>query len=101
LLTAYKRYKLDDFFYQQLQGLEQNIDKAKQDSAQLWLTKMQLAHEHYYYPSTDRMTKAPPSIYQAMDYLDVFYAISKLRYACEYFNRKNILNLEIPENFQD
>ena len=52
---------------------------------------MQLAEEYYFYPSTERIAKKSSKIYEAMNFLDHFYAIKKMQYSCELFNRSQIL----------
>ena len=74
-----------------LDKINKQLNNNQQWTAQLWLEKMQLAHQHYYYPSTDRINPEPYGIQVAMNALDTFYALSKLRYACELVNRQNVL----------
>ncbi|MEM8906211.1 MAG: hypothetical protein AAGD05_00065, partial [Bacteroidota bacterium] len=45
----------------------------------------------YYYPSTERIVKNRRGMLDAMNQLDLFYGIAKLRYACELINRQNVL----------
>ena len=90
LLEVYKKHQLDEFFFDQLEKMEKKLDQEK-ESTNFWLKKLNLASENYYYPTTKRITDKSPKIYEAMTYLDNYYSISKLKYACEFLNRNKVL----------
>jgi hypothetical protein len=52
------------------------------NSDDYWLTA-QIHHWHYYHPATDKLKQKEPGILSAMQQLDLYYLLTKLRYAAE------------------
>ncbi|MEL6865215.1 MAG: hypothetical protein AAFP19_12385 [Bacteroidota bacterium] len=55
-----------------------------------------LNQELFYHPNTPKLKPAVESIEAAMENLDNFYAMAKLRFGCELLNRQNTLSEETP-----
>ena len=94
-LQVYKKYQLDKPYFSLCDSLNKDLKKIERIDSWHWLKEMALSQEHYFHPSTIRVTKET-KIQEAMNQLDLFYAASKLRIACELYNRKQVLQAQLP-----
>ena len=97
LLQLYKRYGLNEHVEKKLIDMKRINEEQPEKDLWHWQRKMQLEHEHYYYISNRRISNKAVQIHKAMNDLDSFYALAKLQYSAEYFNRKNLLQEKISE----
>lgn len=96
LLQQYEKYNLKTHFDLLLKSMNKRVDKESEDIWK-WSKKMKLAHEDYFDPKKDQVNFSEESLLEAMENLDKFYAISKLKYACELQNRNQVLQNKLPE----
>ncbi len=96
LLQVYEKYNLKNHFDLQLKSMNRRVDKESEDIWK-WYKKMRIAHENYFDPKKEQVNLSEESLMEAMKNLDKFYAISKLKYACELENRNQVLQNKLPE----
>ena len=97
LLKLYKKYGLKDEVEKQLAKMKKHNEEEKRKDLWYWQRKMRLAHEHYHYIATERINNSVVQIHEAMDSLDLFYAVAKLQYSSEYYNRENVFKQATPK----
>ena len=96
LLQQYEKYNLKTHFDLLLKSMNKRVDKESEDIWK-WYKKMKIAHEYYFDPKKEQINLSESSLLEAMENLDKFYAISKLKYACELQNRNQVLQNKFPE----
>ena len=96
LLQLYEKYNLKTHFDLQLKSMNKKVDKESENIWK-WYKKMKIAHEYYFDPKKEQINLSEASLLEAMENLDKFYAISKLKYTCELHNRNQVLQNKIPE----
>lgn len=96
LLQLYEKYNLKTHFDLLLKSMNKKVDKESEDIWK-WYKKMKLAHEYYFDPKKEQINLSESSLLAAMENLDKFYAISKLKYACELQNRNQVLQNKLPK----
>ncbi len=96
LLQIYQKYNLKNHYDLQLKSMNKKVDNESENIWK-WFKKMKIAHEHYFDPKKEQINLSQESLLDAIENLDRFHAISKLKYACELQNRNHVLQNEIPE----
>ena len=96
LLQLYEKYNLKTHFDLLLKSMNKKVDKES-DNIWKWFKKMKIAHEYYFDPKKEQINLSEASLLKAMENLDKFYAISKLKYTCDLYNRNQVLQNKIPE----
>ncbi|MEO1410085.1 MAG: hypothetical protein AAFW73_09380, partial [Bacteroidota bacterium] len=102
MIHILKERKLNHLYQQRIKSLNKTLDKKTNENTWNRLKKFQLNHLHFFYTGTSKMKLTIDSLDAAMDNLDLFYGLTKLKYLCEIINRSNILqqsyNLERMES---
>ncbi|MFN0174964.1 MAG: hypothetical protein ACKVU0_09980 [Saprospiraceae bacterium] len=89
---------LGAYFRTEAQTLIEKTANLPLKGADDYLALHQLQHQIYYNPDTPKYVEHPPHLQLASEHLDLYYCISKLRYAAEMKARERILDVryEIP-----
>ncbi len=90
-IKALEQRKLYEQFTQAIQALIKKHPEDGLPSSSYHLDLMDLHHSYFFHPSTDKQHPEADNMQQAMQHLDAFYLLRKLRYSCELLNRKFIL----------
>ncbi len=91
LLEYYKKRKLDKFFFSQMEKLKDELQEDKVKSIDYYYQMFQISHLTYSHSSTSKQTTEIESLNNSMNYIDLFYVITKLKYSCEMINREQLL----------
>ncbi len=95
LLDIYKGYGLEDLFLGKLKDLNKSLAEEKSRDHWYWAKKTALEHKDYFSSYANPYNIGAAPIYKALESLDQYHAASILIYACEIYNRKNILSEEL------
>ena len=95
LLDIYKSYGLQDLFLGKLKDLNKNLAEEKTRDHWYWAKKTALEHKDYFSSFANPYNIGAAPIYKALKSLDQYHTASILIYACEIYNRKNILSEEL------
>jgi len=89
---------LGAYFRTEAQDLIEDTANRPTKGADDYLALHQLYHQVYYNPDTPKYTEHPPYLQMALGHLDLYYCLSKLRYAAEMKARERILDVryEMP-----
>ncbi len=89
-IKALEKRMLYEQFSQAIEQLVKQHPEKKMKTSRYHLDLMHLHHDYFFHPNTSR-TEEDHSIQNAMDNLDAFYILRKLRYSCELLNRHLVL----------
>lgn len=90
LIQNLNRRNADDFFYKKIKDVRNDLERKTKIDTWHFLKILQLNHIVYYKANAGQMKAENSLIEKIMKSLDEFFVASKLKYASELFNRKNI-----------
>lgn len=98
LVESLGNRNLGIYFRSEAQVLMEEITDLQVKGPDDYLTLNKLNHAIYFNPDTPKFAEHPPYLQRASGHLDLYYFVSKLRYAAEMKARERILNVqyEIP-----
>lgn len=90
-LKILKERKLDQSFFLVTRGMKKKYECLPVGNMWHCLKLMELNHLEFFHINYPKLDMESPTLTQCMNYLDLFYATAKLKYACEDLNRQNVL----------
>ncbi|MDO8365501.1 MAG: hypothetical protein Q7T20_01805 [Saprospiraceae bacterium] len=98
LVESLGKRNLGAYFRSEAQALMEEIEDLQVKGSEDYYALNKLNHAIYYNPDTPKYAEHPPYLQLALEHLDLYYFVSKLRYAAEMKARERILNVqyEIP-----
>ena len=85
-------YGLDNLAEKQFKKLQLNLENTSEKDMWFLMNQLRIAHEKYYNINLEKIALQAPRIEEVMNALDTFLKLSKLKYSCEVFTRKNVIN---------
>ncbi len=92
LSEMYRQRDLYTFFNKENEALLTTINTTKQLGAAQYLQKLQLLSSNYFHPAHNKYDINDLSLSQAMNSLDIFFVLQKLRLAIALKSREQVLN---------
>ncbi len=92
LIKSYADRNAHSLFEKGTQNLIEQINNYPWQDIHTYSESLWLKHDYFYDPSTDKFGGAKYSIEDAMEELDRFYCLAKLRFATEIKNREKIFS---------
>ena len=99
LKKIYENLKLDKQAQEQHKKMDAAIAESSENEVWFWVKKLQVSHESFFDLNAKKITLKGRKIRTVLSDLDNFYALAKMKYACEVYNRAQIIN-EPPEPIQ-
>ncbi|MFT4760617.1 MAG: hypothetical protein ACI9XO_003288 [Paraglaciecola sp.] len=97
LLKILQQQSFDGLAQKQLKNIATNLHNIRQPDLWFWEQLLRLAHEKYFNNHSEKIAFQTPQIEGIMTKLDDFYALAKLRYSCELYQRQQILNEPVSD----
>lgn len=91
-LMAYMDAEDEKLFNQKLLAAQKQLEQNPLRDGQYYYHRYKLAERAYMFASKTQNRAASSALRQTMEMLDVFNAITHLKYVCEQVNRTNVLN---------
>ena len=91
LVQSYSERGLYSRFERSTNDLTEKINALPSKSMADYLDTFLLNRDHYFHPQTEALTVAPYMLKNAVEQLDAFYALAKLRLSCELSARQKIV----------
>ncbi|HFA48259.1 MAG TPA: hypothetical protein ENJ95_04485, partial [Bacteroidetes bacterium] len=96
LIRALGQRNIYKFFEKETKKLTEHIKKQSYQDIHSYSETMWLKHDYFFSPLTDKYGGAIYSVEDAMEDLDRFYVLAKLRLASEIKNRERIFSKKVP-----
>ncbi len=90
-LKALKKRNLKNDYLGHIKRISNRIEKKKQKEFWDPLHLLQLKDMYYYSTEIEKLDNNSNVVLEAMNQLDHFFAVAKLKYSCELLSRKNLL----------
>ncbi len=87
MLRALQKRKADKYFFSLVDKMKTHLQVEK-ENMDYFYNHFRLNHQIYGHPSTNRYQPHINSLTDAIDFLDLFYVSTKLRYSSEMINRQ-------------
>ena len=97
MLKIYEELKADKLAKKQIKKLDATLEKSKSTDNWYWSNKIKAAHEDYYNPHLERIALEGERLKSILTDADNFYVLAKLKYACEFFSRTQVVEEEEVE----
>ncbi|MEO1516804.1 MAG: hypothetical protein AAFV95_17415 [Bacteroidota bacterium] len=94
LLHIYKERRLSSLSHKTVTLADKLLQQEKQAGMWHFLHQMELNHLTFFHLNDKKLDLGIGSFEDCMNNLDLFFVLTKLKYACEKFNRGNILQEE-------
>lgn len=93
LLDIYKSRQLDDLYFQKIDYLKKQVTKNDKKTIWNYLHLLQLDHSKFYHTNSNKISSTvnKTTLQYAMQSLDTFFFLTKLKLSSEMLNRQNIL----------
>jgi len=93
LLSIFKERQLDDLYFQKIEQLKKQITKKNKKAIWDYLHLMILNHFKFYHTNSNKIqiNTNQNTLNEAMEELDTFFFLTKLKLSSEMLNRENIL----------
>jgi hypothetical protein len=96
LVKALGARNMGAYFRAQAQRFIEEVDGLQSKTVDEYLALSQMHLQVYYNPDTPKFQEDPPHLQLAVSHLDLYYCLSKLRFAAEMKARERILNVSYP-----
>ena len=96
LTNAYSQRNAHRLFEKETKSLIEEIENQPHQDIHSYSKSLWLKHNYFFNPQTDKYGGATYSVEDAMDDLDRFYLLAKLRLASEIKNRERIFAKKVP-----
>lgn len=96
ILVALQKRKLMGDYHSRVKKVSNAMKKKKRRDFWYFLQQLQLQHLSYYSSEIEKLDNNSNWIAEAMEMLDQFYMLAKLRYSSEIYSRHNLLQ-ESPD----
>ncbi len=96
LIHAYRQRNAHSLFEKETKSLLHKIEKRPHQDIHSYSESLLLKHDYFFNPLTDKYGGALYSVEDAMEDLDRFYLLAKLRFAAEINNRERIFSKKVP-----
>ncbi len=92
MFAIYENNELHTLFFKHINKRKKELSKKKEINSDDLYQKMKLNEAEYYHSLTQKLEFKINPLLSAMEALDHFYILNKLKYSCELYNRANVLN---------
>lgn len=92
LIEAFSERGNYALFKESLEKLKGDLETANVRDMEYYQEMGFIQHQLFFHPDTSKFSKDSDGIYCAMDALDNYFIIAKLKYACEILSRQKIFN---------
>ena len=101
LIHAYRQRNAHPLFEKETISLLGELEKQPFQDIHSYASSLWLKHDYFFNPLTDKYGGAHYSVEDAMEELDRFYILAKLRFAAEIKNRERIFFKKVPIKLLD
>ncbi len=92
LKRIFENLKLDKQAQEQHKKMNAVLSASNENEVWYWVKKLQVSHESYFTLNLEKVALANKRVGEIITDLDNFYALAKLKYACEVFSRIQVVN---------
>ncbi len=92
LKHIFEKLNLEKPASNQFKKMQSAIKDANENEMWFWMQKLRVTHENYFNNNLEKIALEGQQIKGVIENLDNFYALAKLKYACEVQTRTEVLN---------